>query len=114
MSAGIWHFTLEQGATFVRTLKVKRKGTALNLVGYQARMQIRPNVSSATTYISLTEASWLILGGVAGTIMIRIEATATAALSFDYGYYDLEIVEPGGSVLRLLQGKVTFSREVTR
>ena len=45
MAAGIYNFTIEQGATFKRTFKYKDdNGDALNLSSHAIRMQIRKNV----------------------------------------------------------------------
>ena len=85
MSAGIYNFTLNQGATFNKQMTVKENNSPLNLTGYTAAMQLR----SAT-------------------------ATATAALEEGIYVYDLEITTSAGVVTRLLQGQVTVSPEVTR
>ena len=45
---------------------------------------------------------------------IAITATATAAITWTTGVYDLEIVFPSGDVRRLVYGTVTVSPEVTR
>jgi len=45
-------------------------------------------------------------------IELSMSATATAALDFDTGVYDLELVS-GTEVTRLLEGIVTLSREVS-
>ena len=113
MPAGLHKFVCEQGATFSRTVTVSLSGVALNLTGYTARMKVRPSVGSASTLLSLTSGAELTLGGVAGTITILVSATATAALSPVFGVYDLEIVDSGGFVRRILEGKFLVVAEVT-
>ena len=50
-----------------------------------------------------------------GMIELSISADTTALLSFESAIYDLEMVSPSGNeVRRLVAGKVTLSREVTR
>jgi len=114
MAAGELNLAVEQGTTFSQTLTWKIDGTAVNLTGYTARMQARDDVTSSTTILSLTQAAGLTLGGVAGTIIIALTATATAALVAGNYVYDLELVSSGGVVTRLVQGTLEVSAEVTR
>ncbi len=111
-----FNITINQGATFELTITWKDSaGTAINLTGYTARMQVRETYSSTSTIVSLTSGSGITLGGAAGTIAILISATTTAALTAPFsGVYDLELVSAGGVVTRLLQGAATVSPEVTR
>lgn len=113
--AGVLHITIEQGATFDPVMTWKdENGTPIDLTGYTARMHIREDIDDAT-YIreSTTANGEIVLGGIAGTITFAISAEATAALTFDTGVYDLELVN-GNDVTRLLRGDVTLSKEVTR
>ena len=114
MAAGELNLAVEQGTTFSQTLTWKIDGTAVNLTGYTARMQARDDVTSTTTILSLTQAAGLTLGGVAGTIVIALTATTTAALVAGNYVYDLELVSSGGVVTRLVQGTLAVSAEVTR
>ena len=120
MAAGIYNFTIEQGATFTRTFKYKdANGDALSLSSHDVRMQLRTSISSNSTIISLTEVagtngSVITVGGAGNNeILVTISATDTAAMSFDTAVYDLEI-ESSSVVTRLLQGKIKLSKEVTR
>jgi hypothetical protein len=114
--AGEYHITIEQGATFARTLTWRDgSGSLVNLTGFTARMQVRRTVEDATVILELTtENSGITLGGAAGTITLSASATATAALDAKPAVYDLELVSSGGVVTRLLEGNVIISRNVTR
>jgi hypothetical protein len=114
MAAGELNLTVEQGTTFSQTLTWKIDGTAVNLTGYTARMQARDDVTSSATILSLTQSAGLTLGGVAGTIIIALTATQTAALVAGNYVYDLELASSGGVVTRLVQGTLAVSAEVTR
>lgn len=107
---------IKQGATLSLTATWKdSSGTAVNLTGYTARMQVRATYDSSSTILSLTSSSGITLGGSAGTIAITASATTTAALTAPWsGVWDLEIVSGGGEVTRLLEGAATVSPEVTR
>lgn len=115
MAAGQYDITCEQGATFTRTLQWLDENEApVDLTGYTARMHVRKTVKSATTLVELTTAnSRIVLTPLTGTLDLILTATETAALA-DSGVYDLELVSPGGVVQRILEGKFTLSREVTR
>tara|TARA_Y100000816_G_C25836705_1_gene437372 strand:+ start:241 stop:576 length:336 start_codon:yes stop_codon:yes gene_type:complete len=111
MSAGIYNFTLNQGATFTRQLTVKENNSPLNLTGHTAAMQLRSTYDSATVALSMTAA---VINATQGILSISATATATAALEEGIYVYDLEITTSAGVVTRLLQGQVTVSPEVTR
>lgn len=113
-------FTIYQGATFRKRLRWTNKatGTPLDLTGCKARMQVRAEVESTEVLLELTtENGGITLGGTAGTIDFYVGATATAAITWTSGVFDLEIVHPGAlpdDVTRLAQGTVSVSPEVTR
>lgn len=114
MAAANYDFTIEQGATEVRTFTWKTSaGTPIDLTGYTARMQLRPMLTSETKLLDLTtENGGITLGGVNGTVVVTISASQTAALTRG-GVYDLELVN-GPIVTRFVQGTVSISKEVTR
>ena len=111
MSAGIYNFTLNQGATFNKQMTVKENNSPLNLTGYTAAMQLRSTYDSSTVALSMTAA---VVNATQGVLSISATATATAALEEGIYVYDLEISTSAGVVTRLLQGQVTVSPEVTR
>lgn len=115
MIAGIYNFTIDQGATFARHITIKSAdGTLYNLTNYSARMQIRREVADSSILINLTtENGGLTLGETDGTVDIYISDEATGTLTRD-GVYDLEIVSDAGEVFRVIQGIVRLNLEVTR
>ena len=126
MSSAKYSFVIEQGATL--TLQVDWQDQDLNpidLTGYHARMQIRPEIESDIVYISLSsslmpDGTGLNLSGSnglmplsSGSIGIYISAAETEQLDFTNAHYDLEMVS-GNEVTRLLEGLVQLSKNVTR
>jgi hypothetical protein len=111
---------IDQGAYWSQEILWEdSNGDPVNLTGYTARMQIRKRVTDASAVIELTTTNGRItLGGAAGTILLTIAAADTAALpatpTDKRWFYDLELVPAGGQVVRLLQGRVLVSPEVTR
>jgi len=114
--AGTYNFVADQGATFSRVITWKDSaGSAINLGGYEARMQLRSQIdaSGAAVFEFTTGNGRISLGGTAGTITLSAAATATQAIPADTYVYDLELVE-SGVVTRLVQGQFELRGEVTR
>lgn len=112
--------TIYQGATFRKRLRWSDKATStpIDLTGCTARMQVRAEKESPTALLSLsTENGGIALGGAAGTVDLYVGATATAAITWESGLFDLEVVHPGAlpdDVTRLAEGSISVSPEVTR
>lgn len=132
-------FTIYQGATFRKRLTWQqypyptevRGGVTYNkttgapaslgdlqpidLTGCTARIQVRPDIESATVLVELnTTNGGITLGGVVGTVDLYLTDEATADFAWTSGVWDLEITHPGGEVTRLAYGTVSVSPEVTR
>ena len=117
MAAAKLKLLIEQGATFEKVISWKAGTPALpvNLTGCTARAHVRNELADETTLLELTtENGGITLGGALGTITLALSATATAALTWVTGVYDLEIVYADGKIRRLLAGTVSVSPEVTR
>ena len=126
MAAGKYSFIIEQGATTNLNVQwTDASGSAVDLTGYQARMQIRPGIEASDVYISLSsslspDGTGLNLNGSngetslsSGSIVIYISAYSSSLLNFTEAFYDLEMVN-GREVTRLLEGKIRLSKNVTR
>lgn len=130
MAAGKYSFIIEQGATLDFEIQYKDKNNnPINLSGYTGRMQIRPTVDSTTVYLTLSsslnaDGTGLNFSGsngstppTSGSIGIYIASCTSSLLNFGEAYYDLELYNGTGScayTIRLLEGKVRLSKEVTR
>ena len=116
MAAGLYDFTIEQGATFVRSFVWKAsEGTPVNLTACTARMQVRQSYSADDILLNATtENGRLQISGPDGKVTLFLPADVTAAIAWRRGRYDLEIVAPDGTVTRLLEGQITVSKEITR
>ena len=126
MAAGKYSFTIEQGATTnIQVNWTDASGSAIDLNGYHARMQIRPTVDSSDVLLSLSsslteDGTGILMSGStgdlplsSGSIAIYISADSSSLLNFEQAVYDLEMVT-GSSVTRLLEGRVQLSKNVTR
>ncbi len=114
MPAATHNLTIERGATYTQRLTWKDPaGTAINLTGYTARMQLRPRIGGPVLIELTTENGRIALGGSAGTIDLTIAAADTTTLPTSTVKYDLELISAGGLVYRLIEGAVTITPNVT-
>ena len=132
MSAGRYSFVIEQGATANFEIQYKdSNNTPIDLTGYSGRLQIRSTYAQNSGELYLTLSSSLNPDGTrlnfsgsngstpltSGSIGIYIASCTSSALTFDEALYDLEIYSGSGDcpyTVRLLEGKVKLSKEVTR
>jgi hypothetical protein len=108
-----YNITAYQGATYDLNMTWKIAGTAVNLTGYTAAMQVRENTNATATILSLTNGTGITLGGTAGTIDISVSANTMGSATAGNYAYDLEL-NSGGQVTRLIQGSFAIQPEVTR
>ncbi len=115
--AATYNFTIDCGATFYRKLTwTNPDQTPIDTTGYSAKMQIRKSPDD-TVLVSLDSTqidsdSTISISGD-GEIEINISAQDSAIITSNVGVYDLIVISPEDVITRLIQGKVTFSHEVT-
>jgi hypothetical protein len=107
---------LYQGATFRKRFRWLAPGgvTPISLVGATARMQIRKDKKSPALLTLSTAGGQILIDGPNGAIDLHLDAGSTAAITWSGGAYDLEVVMAGGDVVRLVEGSVSVSPEITR
>ena len=116
MPAAKLKLKIEQGATFRQSFDWTANGAPVNLTGYTARMQMRNSIDSPVMIHELTTEN----GGITfpdvlqGKIELFISDINTSAFKFDSCVYDLEMIAPNTDVIRLIEGEITLSKEVTR
>ena len=116
-TAGPVHFEIPTYSEFGVTMTwylTSAKTTTKDLSTYTAAMDIRRKQSDSSALIALTSGSGITLGGSAGTIVISLTDTQTAAITPGPGVWDLELIDSGGSSLRLVEGTCEFTPSVTR
>lgn len=132
MPAGRYSFVIEQGSTVTFELQYKDSNSnPIDLTGYSGRLQIRPNYADNTNTVYLTLSSSLnsdrtglnfsgsngTTPPTSGSIGVYISSCTSSALTFDQAYYDLELYSGSAScpyTIRLIEGQVKLSKEVTR
>ena len=117
MSAGRYDILIEQGADL--DLDIDFKDSAGNLFalgsGHTALMKIKESIGGAEI-ASLTHSSGITLASTSPNINIKIANTVTANYDFEDAVYDLELTNTApnpDTVSRVLEGKVTLSRNVS-
>jgi hypothetical protein len=104
--AGRWDPLIQQGSTFIRTLSFGD----VDVSGLFFRGQIRRTHEDTEI---LAQYSFTHLDST--TVRMRLEASATAALPADRLVHDIEVFTAEDEfVIRLLEGRVKVTPEVTR
>lgn len=121
MAAGELNITIEQGATFSKTLTLKDvDDNPLNLTGYIGRGQIRENPTSSDLLASFVVTFPTPTSGVVKWVLPASQSRDIDVSTLKQGfsamtcYYDLEIEDADGVVTRILQGKASIIPNVTR
>lgn len=112
MSAGKYDINIDQGATWSITLTIKQANRLpLNLTGYTGEGMIKKTVDDPTPIASFIVS---FPSPLEGKVSLLIPADVTSTMDFVWGVYDFKITSPEAQVTRILQGKVTLNKEVSR
>lgn len=112
MPAGTYNITIDQGSDFAIQLTLSEDGSAKNLTGYSARSQMRKTKTSDTVSATF---NCTITDEDNGVIKLELSSSDTVNLSSGIYYYDLELFTANdANVVRLLEGQVSLTQEVTR
>jgi hypothetical protein len=108
MAAVSKDLAIEQGVTWAAAWHVKLDGEDLDPeAGWQARAQVRKNAAGSV----LHEFTCSVVGSV---VQVSVTAAESSAWSWRRGVYDVELFSVDGRVIRVVQGAVSVSPEVTR
>ena len=131
MAAGKYNFTIEQGSTVSFEIQYKDSNNIpVDLTSYSGRLMIRSDYadSNPTTYAILSssrnaDGTGLNFSGsngstptTSGSIGVYISSCTSSAFTFVTARYDLELYSGSNCpyTVRLLEGQVNISKEVTR
>ncbi|MBN8248335.1 MAG: hypothetical protein J0L84_12950 [Verrucomicrobia bacterium] len=93
----------------------QENGDPVDLTGYTAKMQVRPQTADGAPILDLsTGGNGITLGGAAGTIAVTASAATTRTLTPGEYVYDLELTSPTGVVTTIVAGQFTLFMDVTR
>lgn len=109
-----YDITIYQGATFATSFVYQDdNGTAVNLTGYTAQMQIREE-NTHEVLLDLTTTAGLTITAASGKVDIAITAAQSAAFEVQNAEYDLLIKSTGGTVTPLMRGAFVVTPRITR
>lgn len=121
MTAAKKDLYIEQGATFGlsftwREGTTEEPGDPHDLTGAVARMQIRKKQQDPALVSASSDGvvPKITLGGAAGTVALELSDEDTDLLTSKSALYDLEVELADGTVVRLLQGRVTVDPNITQ
>jgi hypothetical protein len=119
LAGGVKHdVVIRQGDTWQQSWLVQQpNGTPVDLTGYAARMQIRPNAASSTLTASITTsatADGSIVVGANGQVTATLTDEKTAAIAAGTYEYDIFVDDAGGASNCLSRGIVTVEGRVTK
>lgn len=123
-----YNFVVKRGATKVFTVEyTNASGSIIPITNYNARMQLREEPDSGIVLQlnstgSTANRSTLTVTAPSGSVRVYISAADTNTLIADSYVYDLELYTSGDPysqsdpeyVIRLLQGMITTTYNVTR
>jgi hypothetical protein len=110
MPAGNYDYTgdqsVEQGETWRKTQVFKDSTGALyDLTGFKAVMAAKRSYNAVDQIVNLTtENGGIVLGGPNGTIDLLLTAAQTKVIYIYQGIYQLDLISPGGDIIRFLEG----------
>jgi hypothetical protein len=109
--ANLRNLTIDQGSTYSISIELSdANDNPLDLSDYTIHAQLRKSYGS-TTYTAFTTSSGE--DPEDGVITLSLTAQQTGALRSGRYVYDVEIVD-GSEVIRVLEGIITITPEVTR
>lgn len=122
-----WYIRQGQDESF--QLRWSEDGVVVDLSLWSAAFQIRESAASTTPIFSRSSAVGTITLDDEANILLSVPAATSAGWTVsalrptkvvdntvwtDLGVYDLELTDTDGAVVRLIQGRVWISLEVTR
>jgi hypothetical protein len=102
------NLVIDQGTTFASSIEVlDENDDAVDLQNYVARGQMRKTYSSSNAVNFTTTTN-------TGMLVISLTAAQTANIVAGRYVYDVELVDTQNTVVRILEGIVTITPEVTK
>ncbi len=102
---------IDQGTSFDTTINVSDDdNNPIDLTGYTGAAQMRKHYSSLTAY-----AFVVTVNQEGGTVTLTMNAATSNSIPYGRYVYDCELTKAStGTVIRLIEGIVTISPQVTR
>ena len=103
------NLVLDQGTTFISNTTITNSNNAtVNFYGYTANSMFRKYYTSNTAYtldVALSNS---------GVVTLTMNATSTANVTSGRYVYDVEATDESNTVIRIMEGVITVTPQVTR
>ena len=108
-----YNLICDQATTFNFQFQILNDTTPWSLGGYTGTMTVRPFVgASTTTLVASTANGYMTLDQGSGRVTVTVPASVTEDIAAGRYSYDL-VLDSGGTVTRLLEGKFVVTGAVT-
>ena len=105
---------IDQGSDWAMKWPVTDGGAAVDLTaGWSLRGHVRKRLADTETLYEWDSSDGTAVLEADGFTLL-VANTVSSGWTWKSAVYDVELVQPGGAVTRVLQGKVTVDPEVTR
>jgi hypothetical protein len=109
-----YNLVCDQATTFNFQFQILNNQTPWNLNGYTGIMTVRPFVGATTTTVVASTANGrMVLDQSTGRVTVTLSATITGGIAAGRYAYDL-VLDSGGTVTRILEGKFIVTGAVTQ
>ena len=108
-----FNLVCDQATTFNFQFQILNDTTPWNLTGYTGTMTVRPFVgANTTTVVASTANGRMVFDNLNGRITVTLAASITEDITAGRYAYDL-ILDSGGTITRILEGKFVVTPAVT-
>ena len=108
------NLTVFRGDTLTKSLSFKDENSAaIDITGWTIWFTIKSSQDDADSAKVAQDEVTVHTSSTAGLSTISLTATETDALEGNY-YYDIQIKKVDGTVKTVLDGRITFSKDITR
>lgn len=116
MAATKFDLNIEQGIPYQKKFLVRNEDNSLpSMTGWTARMHFRKYTSSSIIELDANTINGkLTINTADSSVEIILSENDTASLGSVKYVYDIELLDPSLKPIRLVQGNVSVSLEVTR
>lgn len=117
MAAGRKNLDIEKSSDFLHEFTYRdEQDTPVNLNGFAAHLHAKEYLDQSGYTIDLhtpvNNGTGIELGGDQGTITVRIDREITKNYNFRQLYYNLDLVDPNGELIPLLEGFIFLGQRV--
>jgi hypothetical protein len=109
-----YNLVCDQATTFNFQFQILNDSIPWSLGGYTGTMTVRPFVGATTTTVVASTANGrMVLDQSTGRVTVTLSATITGGIAAGRYAYDL-VLDSGGTVTRILEGKFIVTGAVTQ